>query len=98
MNNLPKLFLVFLMLSFSSAGANENKVSYPERAWYLGQSGSVDVMYDIGDTGKAENVRVISSTPAYLFDDAVRDQIYKWRFPKGRPEKDIRIKISFERS
>lgn len=85
--------LIFLSLSASA----DNDIRYPSRAWHLEQSGEVVALYDINEDGKAENVRIEYSNPKFLFDDSVKSQIYSWKFPKGNPEKNVKIKINFQR-
>lgn len=88
-----------LALLFSSllTFAAENVITYPDRAWSLDQRGYVKVVYDINSRGKPENVRIEEAEPKFLFSDSVKEQIYGWQFAPGKPEKDVRKTISFEK-
>ncbi|WP_353614105.1 TonB family protein [Mangrovibacter phragmitis] len=98
-----RTIIVFLMVSLFSpvpamaSNSHEHTINYPTRAWHLDQSGTVNVLYDITPQGKAENIRIIKSTNRDLFDDAVKADIHKWRFEKGKPEKDIAVTIHFQK-
>lgn len=88
---------VFSLLLISCAVKAENTINYSSRAWSLDQSGTVVAVYDIDKNGKPENVNIVESTPKYLFDDSVKDQIYKWRFDKGQPKQGVRVRINFKK-
>ncbi|WP_343462996.1 TonB family protein [Pantoea sp.] len=88
---------LMLLVLFSFNSFAENTVVYPERAWKLDQSGQVTAMYDVDSQGKAKNIRIIKSEPKFLFDDSVKAQLSKWRFPKDSPKKDVSVRINFER-
>lgn len=90
------LTAISLLLASYTASA-ENDIHYPSRAWHLDQSGEVVALYDINEAGKAENVRIEYSNPKFLFDDSVKSQIYSWKFPKGNPEKDVKLRINFQK-
>ncbi|MBS6032055.1 MAG: TonB family protein [Pantoea sp.] len=86
-----------LLLSFSHVAYSENKIEYPDRAWKLEQDGEVLVSYDIDSLGKARNVKVLESHPAYLFDDSVKQQIYGWKFPANDPKKNLKLRLKFSK-
>ncbi len=56
----------------------------PTRARIEGITGSVTVLYDVNPEGFVENVRVVKSKPAQLFDQSVIRALYASRF---RPKK-----------
>lgn len=88
------VFTVGVFLSFSANA--DNTVQYPSRAWNLGQSGYVKALYDVDRSGKVIDVRIKESEPKFIFDDAVKEQVYKWKFPKNNPITNVSIKVTFE--
>lgn len=92
------LGIIFSIATVTSLNAADNNLHYPDRAWKLNQKGDVVVVYDIDSAGKPENVHVIHSEPAFLFDDSVVSQIYRWKFPKGNPQKNIGVNIVFSKN
>lgn len=93
MNKVILLTISLIAVSWSCIA--ENTIFYPDRAWKLGQNGYARVVYDISNDGKAVNVRVTDSEPKFLFDDSIKEQVYKWRFNKGEPKKDVVLNIKF---
>lgn len=53
---------------------------YPERARHRGVEGFVDLMFDIGPTGKTENIRILSAEPQGLFERASVLALKKWKY------------------
>lgn len=46
----------------------------------------VVIIHDINKEGKAENVRVLFSRPAKIFDQGAIDAAYKWRFEPAKKD------------
>lgn len=53
---------------------------YPERARVRGIQGFVDLMFDITATGKTENIRILHSEPAGMFDRASMRALQRWKY------------------
>lgn len=53
---------------------------YPRRQQSRGVEGYVDLMFDIGPTGKTQNIRVIFSEPEGVFDRASIKALQKWKY------------------
>jgi len=73
-----------------------NVIKYPVRAENLRIGGEVNVLYDINNNGRVENVRFTRAEPPYVFDRSVRKQISYWKFPAGAARKDELLKIIFK--
>ncbi|AXF76041.1 TonB family protein [Erwinia tracheiphila] len=89
--------ILLLLFSIYAENAVANEIHYPERAFKLNQSGYVRVVYDIDENGKVMDARIIESSPKFLFDDSVKEQLYKWKFDKGNPKKDVHLTVKFEK-
>jgi len=85
-----------ILLLFSTFANAANVIKYPDRAERLRIGGEVSVLYDIDESGKTGNVRLISESPQYVFNRSVSKQIYLWRYPEGSPQKDVPLKIIFK--
>lgn len=86
-----------LLLSVSYAAYSQNKIEYPDRAWKLDQDGEVLVSYDIDSSGKPQNVKVLESHPVHLFDDSIKQQIYRWKFKANDPKKNLKLRVKFSK-
>lgn len=87
------LFSIFLFSSLSNAA---NVISYPDRAKKLRIGGEVNVLYDVSSSGRTENIRLISSNPEYVFNRSVKRQVSLWRYPEGKAQKDVPLKVIFK--
>ncbi len=63
----------------------------PQRAKMLGIKGRVTISYDINSEGRTENVLVLSSKPARIFDQNSINAVLDWRYKpptnsKGEPQ------------
>ncbi len=85
--------ILFVLAAFN---AEANIIKYPVRAENLRIDGEVNVLYDINQNGRVENVRFISSDPPYVFDRSVRKQMSYWKFAIGDARKDEKLKIQFK--
>ncbi len=56
---------------------------YPYRAKRMNLSGHVRIRFDVNPDGFVENISIIESEPAGIFDDAVLTAVSKWRFHPG---------------
>ena len=53
---------------------------YPRRPQTKGIEGFVDLMFDIGPTGKTQNIRVLYAEPQGLFERASIRALKKWKY------------------
>lgn len=53
---------------------------YPRGPQLRGIEGFVDLMFDIGPTGKTENIRVLGAKPVGLFENASIRALRKWKY------------------
>ncbi|MCD1126077.1 TonB family protein [Jinshanibacter sp. LJY008] len=54
--------------------------AYPKQAFDRRIEGQVEIMFDIDEDGRIENVRILSATPPRMFDRDVRAALKKWRY------------------
>ncbi|WP_277977374.1 TonB family protein [Pantoea endophytica] len=88
--------LIFLsIILFSSLANAANVISYPDRPEKLRIGGEVNVLYDVSSSGRTENIRLISADPEYVFNRSVKRQVSLWRYPEGKPQKDVPLKVIF---
>jgi len=57
---------------------------YPKRALKKGIDGEVTLAFDISKYGRAENIKVVDSEPAGVFDDEAVDAMQYWAFSPAR--------------
>ncbi|MCU5775241.1 TonB family protein [Winslowiella arboricola] len=95
MKNVINLLICFMLLGLSVSHAND--ITYPKRAYYLDQKGYTDVIYDINSNGKVENVRVVKAEPKNIFENSVKEQMHRWKFESGHPQKDVKLRIDFDK-
>lgn len=76
--------------------------SYPRRQQSRGIEGFVDLAFDIGPTGKTENIRVIYAEPKGAFERASIKALSKWKYQPamedgvGQVQKNQTTRIKFE--
>ena len=63
-------------------------VSYPRKAVLEGIEGHVVLQFDTDINGRAQNVKIIESVPARIFDKVALKAIYQWVF-KPANRKDL---------
>lgn len=88
------LFITLLLTSLAVSA--DNVINYPQRAQKLRIDGEVNVLYDVNEKGKTENIRVINAFPRYVFDHNVQKQISEWDYPEGKPQRDIHLRVIFK--
>ena len=77
------------------------RLTYPEEQREANVEGSVLITYDIDVDGKVRNIRVFSSNPPQVFDEAAINFVRTWRFQPqkrdGVPESvaNVESRISF---
>ncbi|WP_312316701.1 TonB family protein [Stenotrophomonas sp.] len=74
---------------------------YPVAAFEQGVSGKVDLRVEVGADGRVTDVRVLSATPAGVFDDAAVTSARAWTFKPalrgGKPVASaLKIPVTFE--
>jgi len=89
-------FIFLSIILFSSLANAANVISYPDRPEKLRIGGEVNVLYDVSSSGKTENIRLISAEPEYVFNRSVKRQVSLWRYPEGKPQKDVPLKVIFK--
>lgn len=85
--------ILFMLAAFN---AEANIIKYPVRAENLRIDGEVNVLYDISQNGRVENVRFISADPPYVFERSVRKQMSYWKFATGDARKNEKLIIQFK--
>lgn len=76
--------------------------NYPRRLQARGIEGFVDLMFDIGPTGKTENIRVVYAEPEGAFERASIKALSKWKYKPamedgvGQVQKNQTTRIKFE--
>lgn|GEM_PF-1721732 len=91
-----RLYILAIFTLFSSLAAASNVITYPDRAEKLRIDGEVNLLYDVNVYGETENIRLMSIYPKYVFDRSVKQQVSRWRYPKGEPRKDVPLKVIFK--
>ena len=108
-SNRVALQLIAVVLLLASCGTSvvppilleSGRLVYPPDSRDAKVEGSVLVTYDVSEDGEVSNIRVLSSSPVGVFDQAAIDFVRTWRFQPqkrtGVPEsvKSIQSRISF---
>ncbi len=74
---------------------------YPVIAAQKGIEGFVRVRFDITETGRTANVRVLHAQPAGVFEQAALDAVAKWKYMPRRADncwastEDLDVRITF---
>ncbi|ECH6754308.1 hypothetical protein FP263_17215 [Salmonella enterica subsp. enterica] len=69
---------------------------YPLKAQELGLKGKVTFSYDINSVGLVDNVHILSAQPSNLFEKAVKDSVFMWRYDCfGSEVKGIVVTVFF---
>jgi len=105
-----RVLLAGSMLLFASAGnatANdftkeeitpinleEFEFMSPRHAWY-GQTGRVVLQFDIDETGRPQNIKVLNTKGLRVYARAAENNLEKFRFPAGRYRTGVVREINF---
>ncbi|MBD9642935.1 TonB family protein [Pantoea sp. PNT02] len=92
---MRKIIFVLIIL-FSSLAYAANVISYPDRPEKLRISGEVNVLYDITNRGRVENIRLVSAEPEYVFNRSVKKQLSFWKYQEGKPQTDVPLRVIFK--
>lgn len=91
-----KAIFIFLLLLFSFYSYAGNSIAYPKRAEGLRIGGEVEIFFDVNKEGRTCNVRFISASPKYVFENDIKKQLRLWRFPAGNPRDNVYLKLVFK--
>lgn len=69
---------------------------YPREAQLNGVEGSVTVEFTVNPFGDTQNVRVVSSRPAAVFDLAAISAVSRWRYPADGDREPISVTETLE--
>ena len=101
--------LVVILFLLASCGTSvvppilleSGRMVYPPESRDANVEGSVLVAYNVDEDGDVSDIRILSSTPVGVFDEAAIDFVRTWRFQpqkrSGVPEavENIQSRISF---
>lgn len=87
------------------ADAKEPKIKfmpqYPAEAAARKIEGYVTLSYTIGRDGSVQNLKVVDSSPANVFDEAAKTAVSKWAFASGKSSTEVqslRLNFNFDRT
>ncbi len=107
--NMVGTLLLAVLLLQTSCGTSvvppilleSGRMVYPPESREAKVEGSVLVQYDVSEEGLVSNIRVVSSSPSDVFDEAAISFVRTWRFQpqkrSGVPEavENVQSRISF---
>ena len=85
-NPVPVVLLTVLLLANCGTSVvppillESGRLVYPSESREAKVEGSVLVVYNVNEEGLVSNIRVVSSSPAGVFDQAAIEFIRTWRF------------------
>ena len=85
-NPVPVLLLTVLLLASCGTSVvppillESGRLVYPAESREAKVEGSVLVIYDVNEEGLVGNIRVVSSSPVGVFDQAAIEFVRTWRF------------------
>lgn len=94
--------MVFFVLLAVTGCTSSKKLPYtpidfPRYEWSFAQDGEIDVIYDINNNGRVENVRFKEAKPTSLFNGYLkRKMLDDWRFETNNPKRDVSVKVKFK--
>lgn len=109
LQTLPFIALLFLLLGCASQNRPLQLISgegprYPQQAKQQGVEGEVLVAYDVDESGRVLNARVVRSVPSGIFDEAALAAVRSWRFNppllegQAQAAKNLESNIAFKLS
>ena len=70
---------------------------YPPEAESAGQTGFVELRYDVNREGVPGNIRVIRGVPEGVFEDAAIASLERWKLcPADQSRSDLKTRIRFD--
>ncbi len=73
-----------------------NALNYPDKAWFAGQIGSVEIGVDIDEDGVPISLCIGRSTPRGLFDESAAAAVSSWRWRRGPSGRRYGLTVNFD--